>query len=283
MNRPRGAGIGLRGPHVAQLLSARQPLAPWLEVLSDNYLAQGGLNLAQLQGLAERYPMTLHGVGLSLGSVSPLSLDYLKALKALKGAIKACWVSDHACFSSLNGQHLHDLLPLPYTEEAVSHLAGRIGQIQDYLGEPILIENVSRYLAYRHSTMSEGTFLARVAEQADCLLLLDVNNAYVNEFNHGECSLAFFAALPLARVAEIHLAGYAQQAQYLLDAHNSEVAEPVWQRFEALLAMLAEQGLPPPPVLVEWDNQLPTLDTLLAQRQLAQARLPPSAAQEYHR
>ncbi|WP_341503426.1 DUF692 domain-containing protein [Gallaecimonas sp. GXIMD4217] len=272
MGTIRGAGIGLRPPHIAELLAGRPPL-PWLEVLTDNYLDQGGLNLARLRRLAEHYPLVLHGVGLSLGSVSPLDLGYLKALKALKALVKPAWISDHACFTSLDGHHLHDLLPLPYTEEAVRHLAGRIRQVQDYLGEQILIENVSRYLDYRHSTMGEGDFLAQVAQEADCLLLLDVNNAYVNEVNLGEDSLAFFAALPLARVAEIHLAGYADQGQYLLDAHNSEVAAPVWQRYDRLLAMLAERELAPVPTLIEWDNRIPPLDTLLAQRRLAQRRL----------
>lgn len=264
LNMVEGVGIGLRTAHINDILS-RLPDIPWLEVLTDNFLAQGGINRAQLQALREHYPITLHGVGLSLGGVDPLNQHYLAALKQLDKEMEPAWISDHACFSSFNREHFHDLLPLPYTEEAVSHLVTRIQSVQDYLGRPLLIENVSRYLSYTHSTMTEGEFLAEVIRQSDCYLLLDVNNAYINEINHGYSCTQFFDQLPLERVKEVHLAGFERHPCFLLDAHNSPVAAEVWQRYRQLL-----QIMPYIPTLIEWDNNLPDLDELLCERVKAQ-------------
>ncbi len=259
----RSAGIGLRTPHIKPLLEQDWDI-PWLEVLTDNFLSKGNLlsgtnlDLALLDSICERYPVTLHGVNLSLGGVAPLDKGYLNAMKQLYRRTSAAWVSEHACFSHSTQHQSHDLLPLPYTAEAVEHMANRISQVQDFLGEQILLENVSAYLSYQNSEMSEGEFLAEVVEQSDCLLLLDINNAYVNAQNLGGTPEDFFAALPLHRVREIHLAGYADKGTYLLDAHNNPVADKVWTLYQSVL-----EQIPETPTLIEWDNDIPELEVLI--------------------
>jgi uncharacterized protein (UPF0276 family) len=276
----RSTGIGLRTPHIKQLLE-RDWGIPWLEILTDNFISNGdflsdtNMDLALLDAICERYPVTLHGVNLSLGGMAPLDMDYLKAVKQLSQRTSAAWISEHACFSHNGAYQSHDLLPLPYTSEAVTHMANRIAQVQDFLGEQILLENVSAYLSYQSSEMTEGKFLAEVAEQADCLLLLDVNNAYVNACNLGnDCNLensveGFFAALPLHRVKEIHLAGFADKGDYLLDAHNNPVANDVWALYQTLINQLVEEQQPQIPTLIEWDNDIPELDILIAEAKKA--------------
>ncbi len=254
-----GVGIGLRTPHITQLI--QQPdSAPWLEVLSDNFIHQSGLDLHLLDMICAAYPVTLHGVNLSLGGTTPLDTDYLQALKQLADRTQAAWISEHACFCHQGAAQSHDLLPLPYTADTAAHLAGRIRQTQDCLGQRILIENVSAYLTYKSSEMSEGEFLAEVLHQADCDLLLDVNNLYVNQRNLGTDPHAFIRAIPRERVREIHLAGFADQGDILIDAHNNPVAEPVWALYQQVL-----HDFPDTPTLIEWDNDLPPLQTLLAQ------------------
>jgi len=276
----RGTGIGLRTPHIKQLLEQDWEI-PWLEILTDNFIANGNLlsdtnmDLTLLDAICERYPVTLHGVNLSLGGVTPLDMDYLKAVKQLSNRTAANWISEHACFSRNTTYQSHDLLPLPYTSEAVTHMANRIAQVQDFMGEQILLENVSAYLSYQSSEMTEGEFLAEVVEQADCLLLLDVNNAYVNAYNLGDahdsynsCE-AFFAALPLHRVREIHLAGFADKGDYLLDAHNNSVSDNVWTLYQALMGQLSAEQLSDIPTLIEWDNDIPELEVLIAEARKA--------------
>lgn len=261
-----GAGIGLRLPHVPQVLASEQSLAPWFELLVDNWLVDGGLNRAMLTELAERYPLVLHGVGLSLGGMSPLDWDYLKQIRQLKEDTGAIWYSEHASFSGNAHLKIPDLLPLPYTQEAVIHLAGRIRQVQDYLGERILLENVSTYLSCKFNEMNEVEFLAAVAEEADCYLLLDINNVFVTCSNLATDPEAFMAQIPAARVKQIHLAGFENKGDYLLDAHNNPVDERVWQMFSSFIA---EHGAIPS--MIEWDNDLPSLERLLQER--AQAAL----------
>lgn len=260
-----GVGIGLRGQHVAEILDRQPPLA-WLEILADNHLDEGGLPARQLQVLAERYPMTLHCLGLSVASVEALDLNYCNKIKALAERTQAAWISDHLCFTSLHGRYSHELLPVPYNRESVEHCAEKISQIQDFFGERILIENVSAYMTFKDSEMSEAEFVTAVCEQADCGLLLDLNNVYVNQVNHGFDGLTYIDTMPLSRVREIHLAGYQQQPDYLLDAHNNPVGEPVWQLYQYFLEQVEDDI----PVLIEWDNDLPPLSTLIAEADKAE-------------
>lgn len=258
-----GTGIGLRSRHIGQILS-EQPDLPWLEVLSDNALARGGLVPAQLTAIRKHYPLTLHGVGMNLGSLDPLDWDYIRRIKELASRLEVSWISEHICFTAHGGHHSHDLLPLPNTEEALHHIVRRIAEVQDFLGQQIVMENASSYISYRHSTISDGEFIGAMAEQADCHLLLDVNNAYVNQVNHGTDALELFRQLPLDRVREVHLAGYEDKQSYLLDAHNSAVSPPVWALFRELVAL--KPGIP---TLIEWDNDIPPLAVLIEEAERA--------------
>jgi len=252
-----GTGLGLRSAHIARVLSERPPV-PWFEILADNHTAPGGLIPRQLAAVRADYPITLHCVGMSLGGTEPLDIAYLRTIKRLIQTYEPVQVSDHLCFSSHASHQYHDLLPLPYTEEALLHVADRIQRVQDFLGVRVLVENVSSYLTYRHSTLGEAEFLAALSDTADCDLLFDVNNAYVNEINHGAPAGDFLQQLPLGRIREIHLAGYEDKGDYLIDAHNNRVSDPVW----ALYADVIQQ-LPDVTVLIEWDNDLPALEILL--------------------
>lgn len=261
------AGIGLRTAHLPEILNQGTPI-PWLELLADNWLASGGPNRHFLDEISSRYPVTLHGVGLSLGGMDPLDFSYLKQIRELKQRSGALWYSEHLCFSRMATVHSHDLLPLPYTDEAIRHVIRRIGEVQDFLGERILIENVSSYLEYTQSELDEGAFIAMIANEADCGLILDVNNLYVNQVNHGQDALVQMAQIPPERVCEIHLAGYADQGTHLIDAHNNPVSEPVWQLYQQALARFG-----PVATLIEWDNDLPDLAVLYAEQNKAQSLL----------
>ncbi|MGH8456289.1 MAG: DUF692 domain-containing protein, partial [Stenotrophobium sp.] len=203
LHPPLGYGLGLRVPHYEEILETNPPL-DWLEILSENYMAPGGRPLHYLDRFRERYPLVMHGVSLSIGSSDPLNLDYLRSLKSLAQRIEPAWISDHLCWTGVDGKNLHDLMPLPYTEEAVAHVAARVRQVQDVLGRRILIENVSSYVTYHQSQLSEWEFLAELAERADCLILLDINNIYVSSFNHGFDPRAYLAGIPVARVQQFH-------------------------------------------------------------------------------
>ncbi|MEA2079770.1 MAG: DUF692 domain-containing protein, partial [Pseudomonadota bacterium] len=252
-----GTGLGLRSAHIARVLSERPPV-PWFEILADNHTAPGGLIPRQLAAVRADYPITLHCVGMSLGGTDPLDLAYLSGIKRLIQAYEPAQVSDHLCFTSHASHQYHDLLPLPYTEEALRHVSERVQRVQDLLGVRLLVENVSSYLTYRHSTLTEAEFLAALTTMADCDLLFDVNNAYVNEVNHGDPVRDFLKQLPLERIREIHLAGYEDKGDYLIDAHNNRVSEPVWALYADVVRQLADV-----PVLIEWDNDLPALEILL--------------------
>jgi hypothetical protein len=259
----RGAGIGLRSQHIGEFLTLR-PRVPWLELLTDNALVDGGPLPAQLRAIREHYPLTLHGVGMNLGSLEPLDWGYLGRIKYLAAELDVSGISDHICFTALAGHHSHDLLPLPNTEEALDHIVQRIDQVQDFLGQPIALENASSYIRYRHSSMSDAAFISAMAQRADCQLLLDLNNAYVNQINHGVDAVELLRQLPLERVVEVHLGGFEDKQHYLLDAHNNPVSEPVWDLYRLL------QGLQPAiPTLIEWDADIPPLTVLLEQARLA--------------
>ena len=256
-DRLTGTGLGLRSAHIDRVLTEHPPV-PWFEVLADNHTAPGGLVPRQLAAVRADYPMTFHCVGMSLGGTDPLDFDYLRTVKHLMQTVEPSQVSDHLCFSKHASHQYHDLLPLPYTEEALRHVSERIRQVQDFLGVRLLVENVSGYLTYQHSTLTEPEFLAALTGAADCDLLFDVNNAWVNEVNHGTPARDFLQHLPLERIRELHLAGFEDKGAYLIDAHNNRVADPVWALFAEVIRQLPEV-----PVLIEWDNDLPALEVLL--------------------
>ncbi len=258
-----GAGIGLRSAHYEAILD-EIPDIPWLEALTDNYLNPGGRPLAMLMAVREHYPLTLHGVGMSLGGIDPLDASYFKALRGLIDRVAPVYVSDHLCWTHHAGVHSNDLLPMPYTEDALRHVTERIRQVQETLGREILIENVSSYLSYQASEMSEAEFLAEVVQQAGCGLLCDVNNIYVSAHNHGDDPLAYLDCLPKEAIRELHLAGFADQGDFLLDTHGAAVHEEVWQLYQEALARFG-----PVPTLIEWDTDIPELSVLLAEREKA--------------
>lgn len=261
-------GIGLRPPHYAELLE-KQPKVAWLEVHSENYFAEGGKPLYFLEKLRRDYPISLHGVSLSIGSADELNWQHLKKLQDLVARIHPCLISDHLSWSSINGRYLHDLLPLPYTEESLKHVVSRIQQVQDYLKRQILIENISSYLAYAHSTVPEHEFLCEVAEQAGCGILLDVNNIYVNATNLGFNAEHYIANLPTHLVQEIHLAGFTttlmNENAVLVDTHNQPVTAAVWELYRKTIQRLGIK-----PTLIEWDADLPPLETLCLEANCAE-------------
>ncbi len=247
-----GFGLGLRVEHYETIL-AEQPAVDWFEVLSENYLVAGGKPLHYLARLRERYPLVMHGVSLSIGSAAPLDRGYLSQLKALAARIEPAWISDHLCWTGVGGKNLHDLLPLPYTEEALKHVVGRVRAVQDFLGRRMLLENVSSYVGFRDSRLTEWEFLKAVAEEADCLILLDVNNIYVSSVNHEFDPHEYLRAIPCERVQQIHLAGHQNHGDYLIDTHDHPVPDPVWalyaaavRRFGAVSTMIERDANMPP-------------------------------------
>lgn len=255
----KGCGVGLRFQHIDRIVE-EQPHIPWLEILTDNYLLPGSVQQDYLLEIAEHYPLTFHGVGMSLGSTDPLDQEYFRRVKALVDRVNPAWVSDHLCWTSVHGMVTHDLIPLPYTDETIRHAATRIRQAQDILERRLVIENVSSYLQYKQSVMSEWAFFCAVAEEADCDMLLDVNNIYVSACNHDFDPLDYLKAIPPERVKEIHLAGYEDRGTHLLDTHGYPVTEPVWQLYAQAI-----QRVGPVPTLIEWDNNVPELEILLAE------------------
>ena len=269
MNRllPKSAGIGLRAPHVAQVLAERPPV-PWFEVHSENYFADGGQALAALDRIRADYTVSLHGVGLSLGSTDPLDTGHLAKLKRLAVRVEPALVSEHLCWSSVNGRHYNDLLPLPYTTEALDHVCGRVSAVQDFLGRKILVENVSSYLTFPETTIPEYEFVVAVAARTGCGLLVDVNNIYVNARNHGIDADAYLAAIPPSMVAEIHLAGFDASGPCLIDTHGAPVAPDVWSLYERALRLFGRV-----PTLIEWDTDIPGFAVLEREAATAQAVL----------
>ena len=264
---PRAAGIGLRAPHLAAIEAERPPIA-WLEVHSENYFVDGGPALRALQRLRCDYPIALHGVGLSLGSTDPLDRGHLAKLARLIERIEPALVSEHLCWSGVDGRCLNDLLPLPYTDEALAHVCARIDRVQQALQRPIAVENLSSYVAFRDATMTEWDFVADVARRSGCLLLVDVNNIHVSAVNHGFDADAYLAAIPPAAVAEIHLAGFERHDGILIDTHSRPVAPEVWALYRRALQRFGAQ-----PTLIEWDADIPPLSTLLDEAATAQSMI----------
>jgi uncharacterized protein (UPF0276 family) len=260
-----GFGLGLRPVHYPDFLGEKQPV-DWLEIISENYMIPGGKPLAMLDAILERYPVAMHGVSLSIGSTDGLDAAYLADLKALAKHVKPLWISDHLCWTGVHGRNSHDLLPLPYSEEALRLVVAHVKQVQDTLGQRILLENVSSYLDYRASEMSEWEFLRQVAEQADCLLLLDVNNIYVSSINHGFSAIEFLNHLPVERVQQIHLAGHSDHGDYIVDTHDHPVAEPVWELYRYTCSRFGEVAS-----MIERDDHIPDLPELIAELDRARA------------
>jgi uncharacterized protein len=264
---PVSAGIGLRTPHVARV-GAERPAIGWLEVHSENYFVDGGPAIAALERIRRDYPISLHGVGMSLGSADALDAGHLLRLKHLVSRIDPAAVSEHLCWSHVDGRHLNDLLPLPYTDEALALVCDRIDAVQSALGRTLLVENVSAYVRFDDDAMSEWEFVAAIARRTGCKLLFDVNNVYVNAVNHGFDASDYLAAIPADAVAEIHLAGFEASGSCLIDTHGARVAPPVWALYRDAIARFG-----PKPTLIEWDTDIPPLEILLDEAALAQAIL----------
>ena len=268
-----GHGVGLRSKHYGRWL-AETPRADWVEAISENHLAPGGRPNFVLAKVRQDLPVVMHGVSLAIGSVDPIDRKHLGELRALADWIEPAYVSDHLCWGRLRGHYAHDLLPLPYTEEALKHVVSRVAQVQEGLGRQILLENVSSYVEFRDSTMQEWEFLAAVAEQADCGILLDVNNIFVSARNHGFDPLDYVNGVPSKRVCQFHLAGHEDKGKYLLDTHDHAVPDPVWELYRACVRRFGRV-----PALVEWDDHIPPLEEVLAESEKARA----IEAEEYAR
>ncbi|HKS46492.1 MAG TPA: DUF692 domain-containing protein [Amycolatopsis sp.] len=258
-----GFGAGLRSCHFSHILTHRPPVG-FFEIITENFLGHGGYARHVLTEIAAAYPVVMHGVSLSIGSTDPLDLDYLSALRRLADGIGAEWVSDHVCWTGVRGLNTHDLLPLPLTEDALRHVVARIRVVQDLLERPLVLENPSTYLGFTASTMPEWEFLSRMAEDADCGLLLDVNNVYVSARNHDFDPRAYVSALPAERVVQLHLAGHTDRGTDVIDTHDRPVADPVWELYGFTTALLPEVS-----TLLEWDEHIPPFDDLLAELEKA--------------
>ncbi len=258
-----GHGVGLRTKHFPHLWAGTARV-DWFEAISENFMIRGGRPLAALEKAREIAPLVLHGVSLSLGSTDPLNIAYLDDLHTLIRRFEPTWVSDHLCWGSVGGHYAHDLLPLPYTEEALVHVAERVQAIQDHLGRQILIENVSSYLTFSHSTMPEWEFLTEIAERADCGILLDVNNIYVSAANHGFEAEKYITEVPANRVGQIHLAGHSDMGTYLFDTHDGPVIAPVWDLYRLAVRRCGRVS-----TLIEWDDKIPEFEILCAEAERA--------------
>lgn len=265
-----GHGVGLRRPHVERVLSDEPVSVEWFEVISENYMDVGGRPRRTLHSLRERFPVVLHGVSLSIGSTDPLSDDYLAHLAALANEVEPAFLSDHLCFTGVGGHTAHDLLPMPYTEEALDHVVSRVQRVMERLRRPFALENPSSYVSFAVSEMREEEFLAEVARRSGCGILLDVNNVYVSSVNHRFDAKAYLAALPPDAIWQLHLAGHSRlggSEEMLLDTHDHPVPEPVWELYEETLRLFGEVS-----TLVEWDDHIPEWDVLAAQRDEASRR-----------
>ena len=254
-----GYGLGLRTEHFDAVLN-EHPHVDWFEIISENFMVAGGKPRHYLDEIRSRYPLAMHGVSLSIGSTDPLDLDYLRELKQLARQVEPIWISDHLCWTGNGGINSHDLLPLPYTEEAIAHVASRIGEVQDFLGREILIENVSTYVSFSNAEMEEAAFLSEIARRSGCRILLDVNNIYVSSRNHGFDADAYVAALPAEKIWQIHLAGHSDYGDYVIDTHDHPVREEVWALYARTLERIGQVT-----TMIERDDHSPPLAELVAE------------------
>jgi hypothetical protein len=271
-----GFGLGLRTDHY-QTIVDRHPGVDWFEVMTENYLVPGGKPLHYLELIRRDYPLVMHGVSLSIGSTDPLDMDYLRQVRALAERIEPEWVSDHLCWTGVEQLNLHDLLPLPYTEEAVAHVAERVRRVQDFLDRRILLENVSSYVSFPQSSMPEWEFLTAVADQADCLILLDINNVYVSGHNHGFDPDSYVESIDPQRVWQFHLAGHSRQGAYIIDTHDAPIIDPVWELYARAVQRFGRVS-----TMIERDDHIPPLAELIDElgqaRRIAEYRWSQSAA-----
>jgi uncharacterized protein (UPF0276 family) len=265
-----GVGIGLRTVHFGELLAGK-PALDWFEVLSENFMDTEGRPLYVLDRVAERYPIALHGVSLSIGSTDPLNRPYLQKLKALARRTRAHWVSDHLCWTGVLGRNTHDLLPLPYDRATLRHVSRRVREVQDALERPLVLENPSTYLAYERSTMSEWEFLGELCDASGCALLLDVNNVYVSSYNHGFDPRHYIDNVPAERVVQVHLAGHTNHGTHILDTHSGRAIPEVWKLYERLVERTG-----PVSTLFEWDASIPPLAAVVREAAKARRYLPPA-------
>lgn len=267
-----GVGIGLRIPHYQHILE-RRPGVDWFEIISENYMVDGGRPLAVLDRILEHYRVVQHGVSMYFGNFARPNRDHLKKLKALTKRTRTPWLSDHLCWGSVDGRYTHDLLPMPYTWEAVEKTARNIREVQDFLEIPVAVENVSSYAEFHASEMTEWEFLNEVVERADCGILLDVNNIYVSSQNHGFAPLDYVNAVPARRVAQIHIAGHTRHERYILDTHDHPVLPPVWQLYRRAIERCGRTA-----TLLEWDDRIPSFDEVHREALKATKYLPDEKA-----
>src|SRR5258707_505067 len=246
-----GLGVGLRTTHFRHILETN-PAVDWFEIISENFMDSQGRPRHVLEQIAAKYPVVMHGVSLSIGSTDPLNFEYLRKLKRLATDVNACWISDHLCWTGVAGRNTHDLLPIPFNEESLRHVVERIRVVQDVLERPLVLENPSSYVTFAASTMTEWEFMGRMANEADCGLLLDVNNVYVSSHNHDFDPAEYLRAIPFDRVVQFHLAGHTNMGTHCIDTHDGPVIDPVWELYR--LAHLLTGGVA---TLLEWDAQIP--------------------------
>ncbi len=258
-----GFGLGLRTPHYRDIIDGAPPV-DWFEIISENYMIAGGRPLANLDRVRERWPIVMHGVSLSIASTDPLDMDYLAGLKALAERVRPQWISDHLCWTGVHGINLHDLLPVPFTEEALNHVCDRVARVQDFLGRRIAIENASSYVSFAASEMTEWDFMRELAERADCWLLVDINNIYVSAFNHDFDALTYLDAMPAERVVQFHLAGHSNNRTHIIDTHDHDVPGDVWDLYRAALRRFGAVS-----TMIERDDDIPPLQTLIDELQIA--------------
>lgn len=251
-----GLGVGLRSQHFQHVL-AKRPKVDWFEIVSENFMDSGGRPLHILEQVAQHYPIVMHGVSMSIGSTDPLDREYLRKLKRLADHIGAKFVSDHLCWTGVAGRNVHDLLPMPYTEAALKHVTARVKTVMDVLERPIALENPSSYVEFASSTLGEAEFLARLAQDADCALMLDVNNVYVSSFNHGFDARAYIDAIPHERVVYYHLAGHTNKGTHIVDTHSDHVIPEVWKLYEHSVKLSGGRS-----TLLEWDDEIPAFEVV---------------------
>ena len=258
-----GFGLGLRHQHYEEIAQSPGRVS-WFEALSENYMVPGGRPLHWLDTFRRDYPIALHGVSLSIGSIDPLDMDYLAGLKALAARVQPLWISDHLCFTGLRGTNMHDLLPLPYTGEVLDHLVERVARVQDYLGRRLVLENVSSYVTYAASEMTEWEFIVELARRADCELLLDINNVFVSAYNHEFDAMAFLRSMPPERVRQFHLAGHQNNGTHIVDTHDHAIVDGVWDLYREAVRLF-----PSVPTMIERDDNIPPYAELLAELDVA--------------
>ena len=254
-----GLGLGLRSKHFDHILR-HQPEVDWFEVISENFMDSGGRPMHILRQIAERYPVVMHGVSMSIGSTDPLNRDYLQKLKALAEEIQPQWISDHLCWTGVVGVNTHDLLPVPLNEETLEHISGRIQEVQEILERPLVLENPSSYLTFQHSTLSEWDFLRHLTEETGCGLLLDVNNVYVSCFNHGWDAQEYIEGIPAQSIVQMHLAGHQHCGDFIIDTHDGHVIDPVWELFRQVWQKTGGVA-----TLLEWDSKIPEFEEMHAE------------------